>query len=61
LGCPVTADTRYGLRKPTVNLERHFLHAGKLTDILPGETEPRTFEAPLPVELEAVLKELRNR
>jgi 23S rRNA pseudouridine1911/1915/1917 synthase len=61
IGCPVAADTRYGLRKPSVNLERQFLHAGQLTVTLPGEAEPRTFEAPLPEELESVLKELRNR
>jgi 23S rRNA pseudouridine1911/1915/1917 synthase len=60
LGCPVTGDTIYGKKKPSVNLDRHFLHAYKLKIILPGEEQPRVFEAGLPVELESVLKGLRN-
>jgi 23S rRNA pseudouridine1911/1915/1917 synthase len=61
LGCPVAADSLYGLRKKTINLDRQFLHAWRLSVTLPGETTPRTFEAPLPDDLEIVLKELRNR
>ncbi|MBN1371605.1 MAG: RluA family pseudouridine synthase [Anaerolineaceae bacterium] len=60
LGCPVTADPVYGTRKPSIDLKRHFLHAYKLTVRLPGESEERTFEAPLPAELEAVLADLRH-
>lgn len=60
LGCPVTGDTVYGRRKPTLPLNRHFLHAHRLTVILPGERQPRTFEAPLPPDLQAVLEELRR-
>jgi 23S rRNA pseudouridine1911/1915/1917 synthase len=60
LGCPVCGDTVYGKRKPTLELERHFLHAQRLTITLPGEKRPRTFEAPLPAELETVLLGLRN-
>jgi 23S rRNA pseudouridine1911/1915/1917 synthase len=60
LGCPVTADKVYGKNKPTVELERHFLHASKLKIILPGETKPRIFEAVLPQELQAVLDQLRK-
>jgi len=59
LGCPVAGDTIYGRRTPTVPLDRHFLHAARLTVILSGEAEPRTFEAPLPPELEQVLEKLR--
>lgn len=59
LGCPVAGDTIYGRRNPTVPLERHFLHAARLTVLLRGEVEPRTFEAPLPPELEQVLEKLR--
>ena len=61
LGCPVVGDTVYGRRKPTLNLKRHFLHAYRLTITLPGERAPRTFEAPLPPELEAALEEARLR
>jgi len=60
IGCPVTADVVYGHRKATIPLTRHFLHAWKLTIILPGETLPRTFEAPLAPELGQVLDSLRE-
>jgi 23S rRNA pseudouridine1911/1915/1917 synthase len=60
LGCPITGDTIYGKKKPTVKLERHFLHAYKLKIILPGEQKPRVFEAGLPVELESVMQGLRG-
>jgi 23S rRNA pseudouridine1911/1915/1917 synthase len=60
LGCPVSGDTVYGKRKPLVELDRHFLHAYKLKIILPGEKQPRVFEAGLPVELDSVIKLLRN-
>jgi 23S rRNA pseudouridine1911/1915/1917 synthase len=60
LGCPVCGDTVYGKRKPTLELERHFLHAQRLTITLPGEKRPRTFEVPLPAELEIVLMGLRK-
>jgi 23S rRNA pseudouridine1911/1915/1917 synthase len=60
LGCPVAGDTIYGRRISTIPLNRHFLHAFRLTIRLPGESEPRTFEAALPEELEAVLDGLRQ-
>ena len=50
----------YGKQKPTVELERHFLHAYKLEIMLPGGKEPSVFEAPLPEELDKVLRLLRN-
>ncbi len=59
IGCPVVADPLYGRRRPTIPLQRHFLHAHRLTITLPGETAPRTFVAPLPPELEEVLQRLR--
>jgi len=60
LGCPIVGDKVYGRRTPTLEIKRHFLHAAKLKIILPGEKQPRIFEAPLPGELERVLDELRN-
>jgi len=60
LGCPVSGDTVYGKRKPTLELDRQFLHAQRLTIALPGEKRSRTFETPLPTELEMVLKGLRK-
>ncbi|HEX7542235.1 MAG TPA: RluA family pseudouridine synthase [Anaerolineales bacterium] len=61
LGCPVAADMVYGKRKPTVELDRHFLHAYRLKIILPGEEQARIFEASLPRELQFVLEHLRQK
>jgi 23S rRNA pseudouridine1911/1915/1917 synthase len=60
LGCPVAGDTVYGPRKQSLALDRHFLHAWRLTVLLPGESTPRDFQAPLPFELQTVLNDLRN-
>ncbi|GAB4504150.1 MAG: RluA family pseudouridine synthase [Anaerolineales bacterium] len=60
LGCPIVGDKVYGRRKPSLPLERHFLHAAKLRLLLPGEKQARTFEAPLPEELQVVLQRLRQ-
>ena len=60
LGCPIVGDKVYGRKKTSVDIDRHFLHAYRLKVILPGEAEPRTFEAPLPDELENVLAALRR-
>ena len=60
LGCPVAGDLIYGLRKATIPLKRHFLHATRLTIRLPSEVSPRTFEAPMPQELVHVLNALRG-
>jgi 23S rRNA pseudouridine1911/1915/1917 synthase len=60
LKCPVAGDTVYGRKRATIALRRHFLHAARLSLRLPGSGEQRTFEAPLPEELEGVLEELRR-
>lgn len=60
LGCPVAGDTVYGQRKPSLELERHFLHAWRLKITLPGGESPSAFEAPIPRELLAVLEALRR-
>jgi len=52
IGCPIVGDTLYGRRKVSLSLNRHFLHAARLTVRLPGEKQPRTFESPLPPELD---------
>lgn len=61
LGCPVVGDVVYGSKRPSIPMKRHFLHASRLTIVLPGETAPTTFEAPLPEELEDVLEVLGSR
>ncbi len=60
LGCPIVGDTLYGHRHPSLPVSRHFLHAARLTLRLPGEEEPRTFEAALPSDLEQILAWLRQ-
>jgi 23S rRNA pseudouridine1911/1915/1917 synthase len=61
LGCPIVGDKIYGRKRPSVEINRHFLHAYRLRIILPGEKEPRVFEAVLPSELESVLMALRSQ
>jgi len=60
IGCPVAGDVVYGRRNPTIPLQRHFLHAFRLSIVIPGEATPRLFEAPLPPELTGVLNDLRG-
>ncbi len=60
LGCPIVADPIYGHKKASLDLKRHFLHAFRLKIILPGEKQPRTFEAELPDDLSLVLEKLRK-
>jgi len=60
IGCPVAGDTVYGKKHSTLPIARHFLHAARLTITLPGEATPRTFEAPLPADLQGVLEMLRG-
>ncbi len=60
LGCPIVGDALYGRKKPSVRIKRQFLHAARLSITLPGEREPRAFEAPLPGHLRHVLDLLRR-
>lgn len=60
LGCPIVGDSVYGKRTVTATINRHFLHAFRLKIILPGEKNPRMFEAELPVELKNVLEEVKR-
>jgi len=61
LGCPVVGDTVYGRKKPSIKIQRQFLHAFRLSILIPGDEEKRTFEAPLSNELVEVLDLLRTR
>lgn len=60
LGCPVVGDTVYGRKKPSIKIQRQFLHAFRLSILIPGEKTKKTFEAPLASELVDVLDLLRN-
>ena len=61
IGCPVVGDTIYGHRTPSLAIQRHFLHASRLTIRLPNEDLPRTFHAPLPDDLHHLLEVLRQQ
>jgi 23S rRNA pseudouridine1911/1915/1917 synthase len=61
INCPIVGDTIYGRRSPSLGIDRHFLHAFRLVVQLPGERQQRTFEAPLPSELENILAQIRRR
>lgn len=63
IGHPIFADSLYAGRKRYAFdkkfLNRHFLHASKLTIIPPKKNEPVTFEAPTSSELVALLDTLK--
>ena len=58
--CPVVGDTVYGHRHSSMPINRFFLHATQITLVIPGEDKPRSFDAPLPPELEMQLNILRR-
>jgi 23S rRNA pseudouridine1911/1915/1917 synthase len=60
VGCPIVGDLVYGRKKSSLPIQRHFLHAAQLTVTLPGEAEPRMFEAPLPPDLHEILINLEK-
>ncbi|WKZ49148.1 MAG: RluA family pseudouridine synthase [Anaerolineales bacterium] len=60
LKCPIAGDEVYGRKISTIGVKRHFLHAFRLKIVLPGEQETRTFEAPLPNDLQQSLDDLRK-
>jgi len=60
LGVPVVGDVIYGRRKPSLELDRFFLHAKSLSIKLPADRAKKTFEAPLPKDLQGLLDTLRN-
>jgi 23S rRNA pseudouridine1911/1915/1917 synthase len=57
---PVVGDTLYGFGTPRLPLKRQFLHAHRLRLRLPSSGEEREFVAPLPAELEEVLRSLNQ-
>jgi len=61
LGCPVVGDTVYGRNKPSIPVDRQFLHAFHLSILIPGEEDKHCFEAPLAVDLERILDQLEEK
>jgi len=60
LECPVVGDQTYGRNNPSLPLERHFLHAARLSILLPDQEEEQTIGAPLPDDLSDILHRLRQ-
>ncbi len=60
LKCPIAGDEVYGRKNSTIGVKRHFLHAFRLKIVLPGENDAKTFEAPLPNDLQQLLDDLRK-
>ena len=60
LGCPVVGDQIYGRRRNSLEINRFFLHARRLTIRLPGNEEETEFTAPLPLDLQTVLDNLEK-
>lgn len=58
LGCPIAGDRIYGRRRPSLEIDRQFLHAARLRVRLPEEPVFVEFEAPLPNDLASVLDSL---
>ncbi|HMS92099.1 MAG TPA: RluA family pseudouridine synthase [Candidatus Saccharibacteria bacterium] len=57
IGNPVAGDMLYSNKKSLIGINRQFLHSSELTIELPSGTI-KTFRAPLPDDLEDILKEL---
>ena len=60
IGCPVVGDTVYGRKKPSLSIDRQFLHAHQLSIIVPGEKEKTRFEAPLADDLVRIIEALNK-
>ena len=58
IGHPVVADGQYAGRRPTLGLERPFLHARRLELVHPFTQESLAFETPLPDDLAGALASL---
>lgn len=60
LGCPILGDRLYGKKDSHFPEASLMLHAFRLTILLPGEKDPRTFVAPLPEAFKGMLHRLRK-
>ena len=61
LGHPVTGDPLYGFTDSLFPQASLMLHSRSLAITLPGETQPRTFKAPLPKRFIEMIRQLEMR
>lgn len=60
IGFPLVGDPKYGPKKKTVDIEGQALHAEVLGFVHPRTGQELEFEAPIPPEMEEVLRYLRS-
>jgi len=60
IGYPLVGDEMYGARKCDIRLKGQFLHAALLGFYHPGDGNFMEFTAPLPADLDAILRWLRG-
>jgi 23S rRNA pseudouridine1911/1915/1917 synthase len=60
LGIPILGDPLYGAPDPLFPQATLMLHAHRLTILLPGEEEPRTFTAAVPQRMRDLLESLQG-
>ncbi len=58
IGCPILGDPIYGRKDKLFPEATLMLHSRRLELLLPGDTERRSFESPLPVRFRQVLARL---
>ncbi len=58
VGCPIVGDRQYGYKKLSIDISRHFLHAARISFLLPRTNEMISLEAPLPEELNSIIEQL---
>ena len=60
IGYPVVGDTKYGVRKNPFDIQGQALHSHTLTLTQPSTGERMSFTAPLPDDMQSILKYLRE-
>jgi 23S rRNA pseudouridine1911/1915/1917 synthase len=58
--CPVVGDNIYGKRHATLDVSRQMLHAGTIGLVLPSDKKKHVFTAPLPIDFQYILNQLRG-
>jgi len=60
VGCPILGDSLYGRHDARFPDALLLLHARSLAIRLPGDAQPRTFSAPVPLRFRSLLTELQS-
>lgn len=60
IGHPLVGDPKYGARKNPFGLDGQALHSSELSLTHPSRGEPMIFRAPLPEDMQSILRRLRQ-